>query len=194
MIVGLGNPGTEYKDNRHNLGFRAVDLLCTELALHFSDQRFHALSTSTDYHDKKIILACPQTFMNRSGLAVKHLVEYYKLEIRNMMVVHDDIDLDVGRMKIVRGGGAAGHHGIESVIYHLGTDGFNRIKIGIGRPRYNEPIEDFVLSPLYDDQQKTIKEVLHVAIEALKSFILDGVEAAMNNFNSLMIGEKGVER
>ncbi len=194
MIVGLGNPGTEYKDNRHNLGFRAVDLLCAELALHFSDQRFHALSTSTDYHDKKIILACPQTFMNRSGLAVKHLVEYYKLEIRNMMVVHDDIDLDVGRMKIVRGGGAAGHHGIESVIYHLGTDGFNRIKIGIGRPRYNEPIEDFVLSPLYDDQQKTIKEVLHVAIEALKSFILDGVEAAMNNFNSLMVGEKGVER
>jgi len=193
LIVGLGNPGTEYKDNRHNLGFRAVDLLCTELALHFSDQRFHALSTSTDYHDKKMILACPQTFMNRSGLAVKHLVEYYKLEIRNMMVVHDDIDLDVGRMKIVRGGGAAGHHGIESVAYHLGTNEFSRTKIGIGRPRYNEAIEDFVLNPFYDDQQTTIKEALHIAVKAIESFVLYGVEATMNTFNSLTTRKKEAE-
>jgi PTH1 family peptidyl-tRNA hydrolase len=132
-----------------------------------------------------IVLACPQTFMNRSGLAVKHLVEYYTPEIRNIMVVHDDIDLDVGRIKIVAGGGAGGHHGVESVIYHLGTDGFNRTKMGIGRPRYDEPIEDFCLNPFYGDQLKTIKDVLDVAVEALKSFILDGVEVAMNTFNSL---------
>ncbi len=159
-----------------------------------SDQRFQALSRSTNYHDEKIVLACPQAFMNRSGLAVRHLVEYYKPEIRNIMVVHDDIDLDVGRIKIVPGGGTGGHHGIESVIYHLGTNGFNRTKIGIGRPRYNEPIEDFVLNPLYDDQKKTMKDVLHVVIQALKSFILDGVEAAMNNFNSLTMRKKEVER
>ena len=159
-----------------------------------SDKRFQALSTSTNYHDEKIVLACPQTFMNRSGLAVRHLVEYYKPEIRNIMVVHDDIDLDVGRIKIVPGGGAGGHHGVESVISHLGTNGFNRTKIGIGRPRYNEPIEDFVLNPLYDDQKKTMKDVLHVVIQALESFILDGVEAAMNNFNSLTMRKKEVER
>jgi PTH1 family peptidyl-tRNA hydrolase len=109
------------------------------------------------------------------------------------MVVHDDIDLDVGSIKIARGGGAGGHHGVESVIYHLGTNGFNRIKIGIGRPRYNEPIEDFVLSPVYDDQQKTIKDVLHVAVEAIESFILDGVEVAMNKFNSLTMRKEEVE-
>jgi PTH1 family peptidyl-tRNA hydrolase len=131
--------------------------------------------------------------MNRSGLAIKYLVEYHKPETRNIMVVHDDIDLDVGSIKIARGGGAGGHHGVESVIYHLGTNGFNRIKIGIGRPRYNEPIEDFVLSPVYDDQQKTIKDVLHVAVEAIESFILDGVEVAMNKFNSLTMRKEEVE-
>jgi len=131
--------------------------------------------------------------MNRSGLAVRYLVEYHKPETRNIMVVHDDIDLDIGCIKIVRGGGAGGHHGVKSVIYHLGTNGFNRIKIGIGRPRYNEPIEDFVLSPMYDDQQKTIKDVLHVVVEAIESFILDGVEVARNKFNSLTMRKEEVE-
>ena len=132
--------------------------------------------------------------MNRSGIAVKYLVEYYRPEIRNVMVIHDDIDLDVGRIKIACGGGAGGHHGLDSIIYHLGTDGFNRTKIGIGRPRYNEAIEDFVLSPIYDDQQKTIKDALHLAVEAIESFILYGVEAAMNKFNSLRIRGKEIER
>ena len=190
MIVGLGNPGLEYKNSRHNLGFKVVDLLSTKLYLHLSDQRFQTLSTSTNYHDKKIVLACPQTFMNKSGIAVEYLVKHYRPEIRNIMVVHDDIDLDVGHIKIVREGGAGGHHGVDSVIYHLGTDGFNRVKIGIGRPQYNEPIEDFVLSPMYEDQQKTIKDVLPLAAEAIESFILDGVEVTMNKFNSVTIKKK----
>jgi len=193
LIVGLGNPGIRYTSSRHNLGFKAVDLLCTELGLHLSDRRFQALSASTNYHDEKIVLACPQTFMNRSGLAVKHLAEYYEPEIRNLMVVHDDIDLDVGRIRIVRGGGAGGHHGVESVISHLATNGFNRIKIGIGRPRYNEPIEDFVLNPPYDDEQKTIKDTLRVVTGAIRSFIVDGMEVAMSNFNSLTVRKREVE-
>jgi len=190
LIVGLGNPGFEYENSRHNLGFKAVDILCEKLGLHLTDQRFQALSTSANYHGKKLILTCPQTFMNRSGLAVKYLVEYYKPEIGNMMVVHDDIDLDAGRIKIVRGGGAGGHHGVESLIYYLGTKGFDRARIGIGRPRYDEPIEDFVLNPVYEDQQRTIGHVLHLVVEAIESFILEGVETAMNNFNSLTMREK----
>jgi len=132
--------------------------------------------------------------MNRSGIAVKYWVEYYRPEIRNVMVIHDDIDLDVGRIKIACGGGAGGHHGIESVAYHLGTNGFSRTKIGIGRPRYNEAIEDFVLNPFYDDQQTTIKETLQVAVKSIESFVLYGVEAAMNTFNSLTTRKKEVER
>jgi len=131
--------------------------------------------------------------MNRSGLAVRYLVEYYKPEIGNMMIVHDDIDLDIGRIKIVSGGGAGGHHGVESIIHYLGTKGFNRARIGIGRPRYNEPIEDFVLSPPYEDQQDTIRDALHLVTEAIESFISEGVETAMNKFNSLTIREKEVE-
>jgi PTH1 family peptidyl-tRNA hydrolase len=191
--VGLGNPGIGYRNSRHNLGFKAVDLLCKKLGVQLTDQRFQALSTHTHYHGKKLILTCPQTLMNRSGLAVKYVAEYYNPEIRNILVVHDDIDLDVGRIKIGRGGGAGGHHGVESVIHHLGTSGFNRAKIGIGRPRYNEPVEDFVLSPLYEDQRRIMKDVLHVLVGALESFILEGVETAMNSFNSLTVGEKGIE-
>jgi PTH1 family peptidyl-tRNA hydrolase len=190
LIVGLGNPGTGYKNSRHNLGFKTVDLLCTQIGLHLSDQRFKSLSTITNYRDKTIILACPQTFMNRSGIAVKHLFTYYKAETKNIMVIHDDIDLGVGRIKITRGGGAGGHHGIESIAYYLGTNMFNRTKIGIGRPRHNESIEDFVLNPFYDDQKITIKAALHAATEIIESFILHGIEATMNRFNALRTGEK----
>ena len=184
LIAGFGNPGAKYKNTRHNLGFQAVDLLCKEWDLQLSDQRFQAFSNSIIYRDKKIVVACPQTYMNHSGLTVKYLMEYYKLEIRNLMVIHDDLDLDVGRIKVVRRGGAGGHHGVESVIHHLGAMGFNRIKIGVGRPRYNEPIEDFVLNPPYDDQQEATTVALHKAVEAITLFVLNGVESAMTNLNS----------
>ena len=108
LIVGFGNPGKGYQNTRHNLGFKAVDLFCSQLGLHLSDRRFQALSSSTNYHGKKIVVACPQTFMNLSGLSVKYLFDYYTPEVRNLMVIHDDLDLDVGRLKIVRGGGAGG--------------------------------------------------------------------------------------
>ncbi len=128
--------------------------------------------------------------MNRSGIAVKYLIKYYRPETRNIMIIHDDIDLDVGRIKIAQGGGAGGHHGIESIAYHLGTNIFSRTKIGIGRPRNNETIEDFVLAPFYGDQQITITNALHSAAEAIESFILHGIEATMNKFNSLTTREK----
>lgn len=122
--------------------------------------------------------------MNRSGLAVKQLVEYYRPETKDVMVIHDDVDLDVGRMKIVRGGGAGGHHGVESVFFHLKNTEFNRIKIGIGRPRHGESIEDFVLSPPYEDQKEPIKDMLHTVVEAIELFVMQDVESAMNTFNS----------
>ena len=132
--------------------------------------------------------------MNRSGLAVKQLVEYYRPETKDVMVVHDDLDLDVGRMKIVRGGGAGGHHGVESVFFHLENPEFNRIKIGIGRPRHGESIEDFVLSPPYEDQKEPIKDILHTVVEAIELFVMQNVESAMNTFNSLGMRKKEVER
>ncbi|HUT72217.1 MAG TPA: aminoacyl-tRNA hydrolase [Desulfatiglandales bacterium] len=193
-MVGFGNPGKRYRDTRHNLGSKAVDLFCAKLGLHLSDQCFQALSARTTYHDKHLVVACPQTFMNRSGLAVKQLVEYYRPETKNVMVIHDDLDLDVGRMKIVRGGGAGGHHGVESVVFHLKITEFNRIKIGIGRPRHGESIEDFVLSPPYEDQKEPIKDILHTVVEAIELFVMQNVESAMNTFNSLGMRKNEVER
>lgn len=128
--------------------------------------------------------------MNRSGLAVRYLVEHYGLKLSNVLVVHDDIDVDVGHIKIVRAGGAGGHRGVESIISHLGANRFNRIKIGIGRPLYHESIEEFVLSPLYAEQRSTIEEVLRIVVKAIQTFILDGVEVAMNSYNSVIIAEK----
>ena len=131
--------------------------------------------------------------MNRSGLAVKQLVEYYRPETKNIMVIHDDLDLEVGRVKIVRGGGAGGHHGLESVFFHLKTTEFNRIKIGIGRPRHGESIEDFVLSPPYEDQKEQIEGILHTVVEAIELFVMRDVESAMNAFNSPGMRKKEVE-
>ncbi|UCE35851.1 MAG: aminoacyl-tRNA hydrolase [Deltaproteobacteria bacterium] len=193
MIVGFGNPGKRYRDTRHNLGFKAVDLFCAKLGLHLSDRRFQALSARTTYHDKRLVVSCPQTFMNRSGLAVKQLVEYYRPETKDIMVIHDDLDLDVGRMKIVRGGGAGGHQGLESVFFHLKITEFNRIKIGIGRPRHGESIEDFVLSPPYEDQKEQIKDILRTVVEAIELFVMRDVESVMNTFNSPGMRKKEVE-
>ena len=131
--------------------------------------------------------------MNQSGLAVKQLVEYYRPETKNVMLIHDDLDLDVGRMKVVRGGGAGGHLGLESVFFHLRITEFNRIKIGIGRPRHGESIEDFVLSQPYEDQKEPLEDILHTAVEAIELCVLRGVESAMNTFNSPGVRKKEVE-
>jgi PTH1 family peptidyl-tRNA hydrolase len=145
------------------------------------------------YQGKPVVVACPQTFMNRSGIAVRYLVEHHRPELSKVLVVHDDIDVGTGRVKIVRAGGAGGHRGVESIITHLGTNRFNRVKIGIGRPRFGESMEEFVLSPLDMGQQKIMSQVVGLAVKAIEVFIVDGVEAAMNRYNSVIITEKEVE-
>lgn len=193
LIVGLGNPGIEYTNTRHNLGFKAVDLFCHQCNLHLSDHRFQAFSAITTYHGKKVVVACPQTFMNRSGFAVRSLVEHHGPELSNVLVVHDDIDIEAGRIKIVRAGGAGGHRGVESIVSDLGTDRFTRVKVGIGRPLAGESIEEFVLSPLDGEKRTIMEKVLGIVVKAIETFILDGVEVAMSRYNSAIITEKEVE-
>jgi len=131
--------------------------------------------------------------MNRSGVAVRHLVEHYRPEIEKVLVVHDDVDMQAGRIKIVRAGGAGGHRGVKSIISQLGANRFNRIKIGIGRPSTGESIEEFVLTPPDSGQQKIITQAIVLAVKAIEMFILYGLEAAMNRYNSVIITEKEVE-
>ena len=184
LIVGLGNPGQEYTDTRHNIGFAVVNLLAQQLGVRLTGRRFLSMSRRASLGDKPILLLCPQTFMNESGKAVRACVSYYDTAYENIVVIHDDLDLPLGRIKVVRGGGAGGHKGVKSIIRHLSSMQFPRIKIGIGRQRYEESVEDYVLKPFYGDEKGIVEKVLSAAIHACELIVSTGVESAMNWINN----------
>jgi PTH1 family peptidyl-tRNA hydrolase len=135
------------------------------------------------FQGRKAVLLCPETYMNLSGSAVKACVDYYDVVQERMLVIHDDLDLPVGRIKVGRKGGSGGHKGVASIIRNLGTMEFPRVKIGIGRPRYGEPVDDFVLAPFYKDQREVTERVIQGAVQACALFISEGIEAAMSAIN-----------
>lgn len=183
LIAGLGNPGPEYKDTRHNIGFKVIDLWSNELGVRLTGHRFQSKNILARFENKKVALLCPLTFMNQSGNSIRAFADYYDLESKNILIIHDDVDLPVGKIKIVRKGGAGGHKGIVSIIQHLGSMQFPRIKIGIGRPRYEKSVENYVLTPFYSDQKDIIERAIHMAANACKLFISEGIESAMTKIN-----------
>jgi PTH1 family peptidyl-tRNA hydrolase len=193
LIAGLGNPGPGYRNTRHNIGFMVVELWSKQLGSGLKNRRFQSRNTLIKHQDKKMILLCPLTFMNRSGESIRACADYYDIEASRILVIHDDLDLPLGRVKVVRNGGAGGHKGVLSTIRHLGTSEFTRVKIGIGRPRYDEFIEDFVLSSFYPDEKETMGKVIHLAVEACGLFISKGVELTMNQINKKNLANKEVK-
>jgi PTH1 family peptidyl-tRNA hydrolase len=183
LIVGLGNPGREYRDTRHNTGFSVIDLWSRNLALQMTGGRFQSRYALTTYKNKEILLLFPETFMNLSGMSVKACADAYGLVTEKILVIHDDLDLPVGRIKIIRSGGAGGHKGVLSIIEHLGDSNFPRIKIGIGRPLSEEMVEDYVLAPFNDDEKKIMESVIRLAVTACELFVSEGLEPAMNQIN-----------
>jgi PTH1 family peptidyl-tRNA hydrolase len=165
LIVGLGNPGKKYEKTRHNVGFRVIDEL-----------RF--------LNKKEVALAKPKTFMNLSGRAVKSLIAKYRLLASNLWVIHDDIDLPLGKIRISKGRGAAGHKGVESIIKAINSKNFIRLRIGI-QPKEFKPknVEKFVLRKFNKDEEKIIKEVIKKSVEAIEIFLKEGLEKAMSKFN-----------
>ncbi len=151
--------------------------------MRLSGHRFESRNVRTRLQDKKVMLLCPLTYMNQSGKSVRACAAYYDLDNKDILVIHDDLDLAVGRIKVVRNGGAGGHKGVESIIKHLGSREFSRIKIGIGRQRYSETVEDYVLTPFYGDEKDTIEKVFTKATQAFELFVFAGVEQAMNQIN-----------
>jgi PTH1 family peptidyl-tRNA hydrolase len=185
LIVGLGNPGVKYRNTRHNVGFRVIDLWAKSLGVRLSGRRFGSRNTRTTFQDKPVMLLRPLTYMNESGKSIRECVDYFDLRAEDILVIHDDIDLPLGKIRVVRNGGAGGHKGILSVVHHLGTREFPRLKIGVGRPRNDgESIEDYVLSSFYPDEKEIIQEVLQLAIRACEVFIAHGIDSAMNEINS----------
>ena len=183
LIVGLGNPGREYKDNRHNVGFMLIDRLSVRLNARMSRVQAKALVGSVNHEGNKIILAKPQTYMNLSGQSIQGLARFYKLPLENMIVAHDDLDLPFGTIRIRPGGGPGGQRGIASTIERLGTKDFRRLRIGIGRPPGRMDPAAYVLQDFAKADQNLLSEILDHAANAVLAFIAEGLDAAMNKFN-----------
>ncbi len=190
VIVGLGNPGPRYANTRHNVGFMVVDKLAERFRIGITRSRFSGLWGDVNIGDDRVYLLKPQTYMNRSGQSVGGFIKYFKIPTTSMLVIHDDLDLPLGRIKLVRRGGAGGHRGVKSIMEVLGTNEFNRMKIGIGRPRYNEDIEGYVLSPFYADERKTLSKVLDTAVEGIVLVVREGLERAMNVVNAFKLEDE----
>jgi peptidyl-tRNA hydrolase, PTH1 family len=189
LIAGLGNPGREYRANRHNVGFMLVDELCETLNVRLSRMQSKALIGSGLLGDAKIVLAKPQTFMNLSGQAIAALVRFYKIPLDQLLVAHDDLDLPLGTIRMRPGGGPGGQKGLASTIQQLGTQEFPRLRIGIGRPPGRMEASSYVLQDFGRDEQELVKIVLQKAADAVKVFTHSGLEKAMNQFNGAVSDE-----
>jgi PTH1 family peptidyl-tRNA hydrolase len=183
LIAGLGNPGSKYARNRHNVGFMVLDKLARAEHKKFERQRFNAQLLEVNLAGERVLLVKPQTYMNLSGSAVGKLAAFYHLARPNVMVVYDDLDLPLGKIRLRASGSSGGHHGMESVIHHLGGTDIPRLRIGIGRP---DPTQDIghVLGNFRDDEMSVLDNVLQRAEQALRVWTSQGIVAAMNQFNA----------
>lgn len=185
LIVGLGNPGKKYEFTRHNAGFLFVDILSEKFAFTVKKLKFHALIGEARINGKRCLVMKPQTMMNCSGEAVKEACSFYKIPPENVIVVFDDISLDVGKLRIRRNGSAGGHNGIKSIINHLGSDNFPRIKVGVGaKPHPDYDLGDWVLSEFTRTEGKQLRVAVDNACEAVALMVSGETERAMSNFNS----------
>ncbi len=180
IIVGLGNPGIRYEWTRHNIGFQVVDHFASLNHIAIGSRRFKALYGIGSIGVQSVVLAKPLTFMNLSGDSIRKIVDHFDVEMEDLIVVHDDLDLPLGRIRIKRRGGDGGHQGIRSIIESLGGNNFLRLKIGIGRPPKGKEAAEYVLEPLDKAQRSEFEGILSPAAETLEVIILQGVDRAMN--------------
>jgi PTH1 family peptidyl-tRNA hydrolase len=183
LIVGLGNPGREYAQTRHNIGFQVITRLAEEHGLSFSRMQNEALVATGRIGAVRVVLAKPQTWMNESGKAVGPLVRFYKIEFARLLVVYDDLDRPAGTLRLRSEGGSGGHRGMNSIITRLGTQDFARLRVGIGRPPGRMDPAAYVLQPFGRDDEMLMDMARDRAVEAIECFLAEGIVAAMNRFN-----------
>jgi PTH1 family peptidyl-tRNA hydrolase len=185
LVVGLGNPGAEYAGSRHNVGFEVVDLLAARHGGRLRRGREKALVDEVRVGQARVALAEPQTYMNLSGESVAPLARRYGIEDpAHLVIVHDELDLPLGRLKVKEGGGLAGHNGLRSIKAHLHTDAFVRVRIGVGKPPSKEQGADHVLRRVGKSDRKVLDEIVVIAADAVELVLADGAEAAMTRYNS----------
>ena len=184
IVAGLGNPGKEYTLTRHNSGFLCVDMLAEKLDFKVDRLKYKSLIGDTVINGHRCIVMKPQTFMNNSGEAIRDCASFYKIPPENVIVIYDDTTLDVGKMRIRRKGTDGGHNGIKSIIYHLNSDNFPRIKIGVGKkPHPDYDLKDWVLGEFKKDELSLLKEVMDKACSAVDLMVDGAIDEAMNKFN-----------
>lgn len=189
LIIGLGNPGEEYRNTRHNMGFSAIDCLAQKHEITVKKLKHHALIGEGNIDGERVVLAKPMTYMNASGEAVAALVHWYKTEPTDLLVIYDDMDLPFGQLRLRESGSAGGHNGMKSILLHLGTDRFLRLRIGIGRPKQNDTV-GYVLGGLNTEEKATLDSLLVCTCDAVDTWIKGGAALAMNRFNRRVNGEK----
>lgn len=184
IIVGLGNPTKEYENTRHNIGFDVIDKLADRFSITVLEKKHKALIGKGMINGQKVILAKPQTYMNLSGESVRELIDYYKIEEETeLIVIYDDISLDVGQLRIRKKGSAGGHNGIKSIIQHLGTDTFPRIKMGVGEKPKGYDLADYVLGHFKKEERVIMDESALAATKAVELMVVDEIGEAMNLYN-----------
>jgi PTH1 family peptidyl-tRNA hydrolase len=184
LIIGLGNPGTRYKLTRHNMGFLVLDQLASDFNIPLTQKGFDAVFGKGIISDQPVYIAKPKTFMNMSGVSVKKFADYFKADCKDIIVIHDDLDLPFPSIQIKAGGGHAGHKGLISIISHLGNSDFARIRLGIGKPPIKSMTEEYVLKPFTQDELKDLANIVSTGSNALAAILSSGLQPAMNQYNA----------
>jgi len=182
LFVGLGNPNPNNKNNRHNVGFHVIDAINQKFKLSKQKPKFKGLLTTGTIEEQKVYAIKPLTFMNSSGVCIKELAEYFKIEVKNIFVFHDDMDIDVGKVKVKFGGSSAGHNGIESIDKNIGKN-YSRIRIGVGRPKNNSTGAEHVLDDFSTEEQQSMEDVTKNIIESLSSLIKKDLDLFSSKIN-----------
>ncbi len=184
LIVGLGNPGSRYEKTRHNIGFEVIDELALRNGVKLNESKFNGLYANIHKNGEKAILLKPLTYMNLSGESIRPMADYYKIPVENILIIYDDLDLPVGKIRLRQKGSAGGHNGIKSTIQHLGTPEFNRIRIGINRPPEGMKVPDYVLGRFSGDEWDHMQSVIQISADACEDWMEKSFPEVMNRFNS----------
>lgn len=183
VVVGLGNPGKQYENTRHNVGFNVIDILAKEYGISVSKIKHKALIGEGRVGSEKVLLVKPQTYMNLSGETLIDIYNYYKVDMENIIVIYDDIDLDVGKIRIRKKGSGGTHNGMRSIIKCLGANDFPRVRVGVSKPKPGQDLADFVLSRFRKEESDDVELGLEKAAKAVDVMIRDNIDLAMNKYN-----------
>ena len=183
IIVGLGNPEPEYSNTRHNMGFDTINKIAKKYNIEFSKTNFKGIYGTGIIEGEKVILLKPQTYMNLSGESIKEIIDFYKLNTDNLIIIYDDIDIEPGIIKLRKTGGPGTHNGMKSVIKEIGTEKFPRVRIGIGKPEHKGDLINYVIGKISEEDKKILEKSTDVAKDAVIEIIKNGMDKAMNLFN-----------